>query len=30
MDFVARLNVGATEIHEWKLFVAGKSAPITN
>jgi len=29
MDFVARLNVGATEIHEWKLLVAGTTRSIT-
>jgi hypothetical protein len=30
MDFVARLNVGATEIHEWKLLVAGTTHSITD
>jgi hypothetical protein len=30
MDFVARLNVGATEIHEWKLLVAGTTRSITD
>jgi hypothetical protein len=30
MDFVARLNVGATELHEWKLLVAGTTRSITD
>jgi len=30
MDFVARLNVGATEIHQWKLLVAGTTHAITD
>jgi hypothetical protein len=30
MDFVARLNVGATEIHEWKLLVNGTTRSITD
>lgn len=30
MDFVARLNIGATEIHEWKLLVSGTTRSITD
>ena len=30
MDFVARLNVGKTEIHEWKLLVAGTTRSIAD
>jgi hypothetical protein len=30
MDFVAKLNVQATEIHEWKLLVAGTTRSITD
>jgi hypothetical protein len=30
MDFVGKLNVKATEIHEWKLLVAGTTRSITD
>lgn len=30
MDFVAKLNVQKTEIHEWKLLVAGTTRSITD
>ena len=30
MDFIGKLNVNATEIHDWKLLVAGTTRSITN
>jgi hypothetical protein len=30
MDFIGKLNVKATEIHEWKLLVAGTTRSITD
>jgi hypothetical protein len=30
MDFIGKLNVEATEIHQWKLLVAGTTRSITD